>query len=258
LDKANFEEYFEIVIQKVKKAITEYHLYFKKLQEKPGTSQQKPQISHMNKMLDQSLYILDLLPKHAIPLLIMFTDSNLCVSKLGKYNNILMQLNRVDINISIVDIYSTSNDVNLFSLGFVNNDSIMRHICNFTGGSYFTEKDLCEILKIERVENTHRNILNFNVKKEPISSNNQFNHIRCKCCYKNIDIFFCKKPYNERVSDSVLWVNNDVLDQVKKSIHELGFNFTAIDNLKITNGMKIFLKETVIIFNYSLRSIRQL
>jgi hypothetical protein len=242
----------------------EYHLYFKKLQEKPSSAsvnnaQNKPQISHMNKMLDQSLYILDLLPKHAIPLLIVFTDSNLCVSKLGKYNNILMQLNRVDINISIIDIYSSSSEVNLFSLGFVNNDSIMRHICGFTSGSYFTEKDLCEILKLDRVENSNRNILNFNVKKEPTTSLTNTHHVRCKCCFKQIDIFFCKKPYNERVSDSVLWVNNDIMDQVKKSIHELGFNFTAIDNLKITNGMKIYLKETVrnLFTDFSSRNIRR-
>jgi hypothetical protein len=238
----------------------EYHLYFKKLQEKPSSSTinnstQKPQTSHMNKMLDQCLYILDLLPKHAIPLLIIFTDSNLCVSKLGKYNNILMQLNRVDINISIIDLYSSNNDVNLFSLGFVNNETVMRYICNFTSGNYFSEKDLCNTLKLERFENKNRNILNFNTKPEPISTTNKSNFIRCKCCCKNIDIFFCKKPYLERMSDNILWVNSDILDQVKKSIHELGFNFTAIDNLKITNGMKIFLKETV---KYILTLVREI
>jgi hypothetical protein len=236
----------------------EYHLYYKKLQEKPSsgsnlgsnnnnTGSSKSQISHMNKMLDQCLYILDLLPKHAIPLLIIFTDSNLCVSKLGRYNNILMQLNRVDINISIVDIYSSVNETNLFSLGFVNNLNVMRHVCSFTGGSYFTEKDLCEILKIDKFDNSNRNILNFNMKKK--ESQNTYENVdkqkRCKCCYQFIDIFFCKKPYIERCNESILWVNEDRLEQVKKSIHELGFNFTSIDNLKITKGMKIYLKETV-------------
>ena len=109
---------FEVIIKKLKRVIIDSQQNIKKLQEKyEKHSDNKIYTTYLNKMLDQSLYILDLLPKKAVPVLIIFTDSNLYLEKLGNYNNILMQLNRIDVNINIINIYSTNNEVNLFALG---------------------------------------------------------------------------------------------------------------------------------------------
>jgi hypothetical protein len=247
LDKTSSEEILETVIQKIKKSLIEYHSFYKKIQEKSSnTYSYKSQIANLNKILDQSLYVSDLLPRTATPILIILTDSNLCFSKLGKYNNILMQLNRVDINISIIDLYSTDGNLNPFSIGFINNDSIMKHVSYFTGGCYFKENDLSNILKIDKICNNGRNILNFNKSEENKLKNlNNNNYIKCKNCAKSIEIFFCKKPYMEKTSNSVIRILNERLEQVKKSINDIGFNFTAIENSKILNGNFVYLKETV-------------
>lgn len=109
--------------------------------------------SYLNKMLDQSLFILDLLPRSAAPILIILSDSNLFISRLGKYNNILMQLNRVDININFIDIFNSSGNENLYTLGLVSNKSIMSHICKFTGGMFLTEEKISEILNTKIFDN---------------------------------------------------------------------------------------------------------
>ena len=110
MDKNNFNEYFDAVIRKLKRIIMDYNQSAKK---------NRHQTSYLNKMLDQSLYILDLLPRSATPILIIFSDSNLYISRLGRYNNILMQLNRVDINIHFIDIFNSSGNINLFALGLI-------------------------------------------------------------------------------------------------------------------------------------------
>lgn len=108
-----------MIMRKLKRIIIDSQHNLKKLQEKNEKNNDyfKIHTTYLNKMLDQSLYILDLLPKKAAPVLIIFTDSNLYIDKLGNYNNILMQLNRIDININIVNIHSALNELNLFSLG---------------------------------------------------------------------------------------------------------------------------------------------
>lgn len=284
LDKSNFDEHFDNVIKKLKKAIMDFHNCKRKDNSQIFTGmnninnnnnnigiqtnsninsnntniisnynyayvQNKYHTSYLNKMLDQSLYILDLLPRSGAPILIIFTDSNLCIAKIGKYNNILMQYNRVDINIHIVDLYSSNNDLNLFSLGFIKNETIMKHICKFTGGCYFNEQKLNQILKLpQNKNNLCKNILNYGKEKkiEKISDNynSSNNHLKCFNCQNSIDVFFCKKPFSEKVNTSFLWINNEILEQLKKSLSELGFNFTAIDSFSITNGMKVYQKET--------------
>lgn len=107
----------------------------------------RPQTSYLNKMLDQSLYILDLLPRSAAPILIILSDSNLYMSRLGRYNNILMQFNRVDININYIDIFNSTGNMNLFALGLISNKSIMSHISKFTGGCFFSEEKIAKIAK---------------------------------------------------------------------------------------------------------------
>jgi hypothetical protein len=260
LDNSNFEEYFEIVMKKLKHAIVHFPNLKKTKESTPYLHFYNNRIytSYLNKMLDQSLYILDLLPRSATPLLIMFTDSNLCLAQMGNYNDILMQYNRIDINVHIIDLYSSNSELNQFYFGYINNETIMEHICKFTGGSYLNEQKLSQILKIKINRSESKNILNFN---NPKPSENNFNenylssisqspqsnkhYSKCSKCNTSADLFFCKKPYQEKSPNfSFLRVNNDILDQVKKSINELGFNFSAIDGFKITQGIKVYQKET--------------
>jgi hypothetical protein len=156
LDKSNYEEYFESVMKKLKHNLTEVN-NCKRIKDSASTYSlnntnilyNRTHSSFINKLLDQSLYILDLLPRSAAPLLIILTDSNLSIAKLGNYNSILMQYNRVDISINIIDIYSTNSEINYFELGLINNKDLMRYICRFTCGSYFNENKLCQILNIK-------------------------------------------------------------------------------------------------------------
>ncbi len=108
-----------MIMRKLKRIIIDSQINYKKILEKNEKNSDyfKIHTTYLNKMLDQSLYILDLLPKKAVPILIIFTDTNLYINKIGNYNNILMQLNRIDININVINIYSANSELNLSSLG---------------------------------------------------------------------------------------------------------------------------------------------
>jgi len=73
--------------------------------------------STLNPVLEKAYYVLDLLPKTATPLIFLLTDSNLNLSNLGDYNNILMRFNRIDVNIHIIDLHSNNLNYDLYSLG---------------------------------------------------------------------------------------------------------------------------------------------
>ena len=59
-------------------------------------------------------------------ILFLLTDGNFYLPKLGKYNNILMQLNRIDISIQIIDLFYRNNCYGLTSPTFVNDIETMK------------------------------------------------------------------------------------------------------------------------------------
>ncbi len=263
----------------------------------------RPQTSYLNKLLDQSLYILDLLPRSAAPILIIFSDSNLYISRLGRYNNILMQFNRVDININFIDIFNSSGNINLYALGLISNKSIMNHISRFTRGSFFTEEKISKITKTKinekitklpfefsSVKNMkisvteHSNIKQLNIIDTKIVDQNEkqisnhpdeisseslnsletikindnynahtkdqnelitLNFSKCKSCNDNVNIFFCKKPYQDKYFNSNFIINNQALKDLKKTNSQINFSLNFLDLLKRNKEIKIFQKETV-------------
>ena len=101
---------------------------------------------YLNKILEQGLYILDLLSLNATPLFFLLTDSVLDLLFTGKYNNILMQLGRVDINLQIIDLSPNNMQLKLTSPVYLNNIELMKYIAKATGGNYFSEDYLNFIL----------------------------------------------------------------------------------------------------------------
>jgi len=273
----------------------------------------RPQTSYLNKMLDQSLYILDLLPRSAAPILIIFSDSNLYISRLGRYNNILMQFNRVDININFIDLFNYSGNMNLYALGLISNKSIMSYISRFTGGCFFTEEKISKITKSRIIDKNSKlpfsgsnskniynrlnsqntsnenysatlasrnsiislqNKENFNGKNhnnfesfkniESVKYNQDYNfqyqngdelitlnYSKCRNCDDNVNIFFCKKPFQEKYLTASFIINNEALKDLKKTNSQINFTLNFLDLFKRYKEINIYQKETVI-KNFSL------
>jgi hypothetical protein len=111
----------------------------------------------------------------------------------------------------------------------------MKHICNFTGGSYFNEAQLMKLLKIEKTLECTKNIVNLDIDK----GNNNVNDQNMDDYYSYSDktsfsqLIFCKQPLREKKLTDFISINNEML-QLKFSntaIDEVGFNLFAIDRI---------------------------
>ena len=145
-------------------------------------------------------------------ILFLLTDGNFYLPKLGKYNNILMQLNRIDISIQIIDLFYRNNCYGLTSPTFVNDIETMKYLAQFTGGNYINENDFIKFFFPEYKNNKNEdhiffypslypNIINYNSNIEESKAlwkrrfNDYFDEkqIHCVLCKKNFGLFLCKK-----------------------------------------------------------------
>lgn len=229
------------------------------------------------KTLQKIIFIMDLLPRRASPIVIYFTDGNISCSNLGKYNNVLMKMNRVDISINIISLSSLKNN-NLLSFGNIKNVSICKYITDFTGGVYISETLFKKISNKTLFDsNSGLNILSLEMGKEDIKPelefgylmNNVYRKVYCEDCLlkpikadeelssdlesnmnsslvelvnNRFKILLCKKPILILNEENSIEINKDIF-HIKKNIQELGFNFRSIPSLSITREMRIIHKE---------------
>lgn len=225
LDKNNYKEFLDIVIRKIKRSILDYHGVTinnnNSKRERERNGKDRVNTSDILKILHQSLYILDLLPRRASPIILFFSDACLCCSQIGVYNNYLMQLNRVDVTVHNIVLGSFCQR-NMFSLANVPNYSIVRYISEFTGGVFLKENELCSILGINNNNNKYsshsnnKNIISFGegYLKEKIDSDKYFNN---RVSINNIIDFGNRMTKNNRNS------NNDIISDID--------NYAKIDNV---------------------------
>jgi len=180
-----------------------------------------------------------MMPKTASPILIFLSDSNLFISEKGNYNNVLMQYNRVNISLYVIDLYNYSETINLNTLGFVHSINTMKYICQFTNGEYISEKYLCNLLDIPIINKFTKNILDFTShcpysKNKNKLENNTFSANKCAECTNSISIFFCNKPIHTiKINESLKFKNDELKVFKNKSISDLGFNFLSLDSNKL-------------------------
>ena len=217
----------------------------------------KNQTMYLNKILEQGLYILDLLSLNATPLFFLLTDSVLDLLFTGKYNNILMQLGRVDINLQIIDLSPNNMQLKLTSPVYLNNIELMKYIAKATGGNYFSEDYLNFILggKMKKQYTLNsQNILNFDYEDGVKTINNSCNSftnksnvntsayerfIFCKMCDRKLSTFFCKKPFLPKAKKNKLTIT---LETIEKMLNQ-GFSLRSIEEFKAQSKKQFIQKE---------------
>ena len=134
LEKNRLEKfYLKEISNKINLILMKYHDNKKKLQ---NNDENRDQILFLYKIFENCLLTFNLMPSSGNRILFFLTDGNIFLPHLGKYNNILMQLNRADISIQIIDMFYRNNCYGLTSPKFVNDIEIMKYLAKFTGGNY--------------------------------------------------------------------------------------------------------------------------
>ncbi len=198
------------------------------------------QSRYLNNILEYTLYYLDLLPRTASPILFLITDSNLCFSYFGKYNNILMQYGRIDISIQIIDLFDTNKFNKFTPPSSINSINLFKDITKFTNGNYFPIDYLNDFFGIKKKE-SNKNILSYNLKKTKNYRIKSEVSINCKCCKDTLSMFFCKKPFHEyNICNNNIYINQNVNDNNK--ICSINFNINAINYFN-SNKINIMQKE---------------
>ena len=134
LDEKYYNYHLDKITRKINLILSKY--YEKK---KKKEFENKNQILFLYKILENCLSTFNLMSSLGCPLLFLLTDGNACLPKLGKYNNILMQFNRVEISIQIIDLFYRNNIYGLISPTYANDIQTMKYLSQFTGGNYINE-----------------------------------------------------------------------------------------------------------------------
>ena len=200
--------------------------------------------NYLNKILQHSLFLLDLLPREATPILFILTDSNLNLNNLGKYNNILHQFNRKDIKINIINLYNmNSNFLTPFN---INNQQIMQYICEFTDGKYFNYYEKLNDNNYNNFTLYHDNIINLNINKNENNSLITFNkRNNFECIDENIDLF--NKPpkifYSKKIKNyKKLNIDDNLLNNLNNSKNYKNI-FYSFDSLKLLKNIEFYHQE---------------
>ena len=218
-----------------------YHDNKKKLQ---SNDENRDQILFLYKILENCLLTFNLMPSTGNRILFLLTDGNIFLPNLGKYNNILMQLNRADISIQIIDMFYRNNCYGLTSPKFVNDIEIMKYLAKFTGGNYINENLFIKLFfPKERGDDKNKkdrffyptlypNILSYNINlkesedlwKKRFEDVFDEKHLHCENCSKGFELFLCKKI--------------EVENNKNKNDEFVLYNKTKIEDL-INNGINI-------------------
>ena len=241
LEKEKVENlYSKEISNKISLILMKYHDK-KKMQ---NLDENRDQILFLYKILENCLLTFNLMPSSGNRILFLLTDGNIYLPNLGKYNNILMQLNRADISIQIIDMFYRNNCYGLTSPKFINDIEIMKYLAKFTGGNYINENLFIELFFPKEEGNDknkkdrffyptlYPNILSYNInlKESEDIWNKRFNdvfdekHLHCENCSKGFELFLCKKIEVEKNKNK-----NDEFVLYKK---------TKIENL-LNNGINL-------------------
>lgn len=190
----------------------------------------------LTKLLEKCIYILDLLPRYASPILILFTDGSFYCSDIGNYNNVLMKFNRIDITIQVILLSKLSAN-NIYSFGNIPNYSIVKYLCDFTGGNCLFEEDLKYLLCNKYIENQIHIKDSITLDKElvNIESNKNIMNIKVDNA-SNLDNL--NKSNNNKVfNNSNSYTPNSISNNLTFNypIDKISYPFNIIDKLKIRN-----------------------
>ena len=209
-----------------------------------GVNENLDEILFLYKILENCLLTFNLMPSTGNRILFLLTDGNIFLPNLGKYNNILMQLNRADISIQIIDMFYRNNCYGLTSPKFVNDIEIMKYLAKFTGGNYINENLFIKLFfPKERGDDKNKkdrffyptlypNILSYNINlkesedlwKKRFEDVFDEKHLHCENCSKGFELFLCKKI--------------EVENNKNKNDEFVLYNKTKIEDL-INNGINI-------------------
>ena len=211
LEKETFYNFYSKEISKKMNLIL---MKFHDKKRVPNINENKGQILFLYKILENCLLTFNLIPSSGNRILFLLTDGNIFLPNLGKYNNILMQYNRADISIQIIDMFYRNNFYGLTSPKFVNDIEINKYLAKFTGGNYINENLFIELFFSKEKEGDDKdkkdiffypslypNILHYNVNEKESQElwNKRFKdipdqkQIHCDHCSKGFELFLCKK-----------------------------------------------------------------
>ena len=241
LEKEKFENFYSKEISnKINLILMKYH----DKRKSQGVNENLDEILFLYKILENCLLTFNLMPSTGNRILFLLTDGNIFLPNLGKYNNILMQLNRADISIQIIDMFYRNNCYGLTSPKFVNDIEIMKYLAKFTGGNYINENLFIKLFfPKERGDDKNKkdrffyptlypNILSYNINlkesedlwKKRFEDVFDEKHLHCENCSKGFELFLCKKI--------------EVENNKNKNDEFVLYNKTKIEDL-INNGINI-------------------
>ena len=253
LDKDNFNKYQEKISKKLNSILSKYS----------AKNQENENKDFLQKILENSLFTFNLMSSFGSRIIFLLTDGNFYLENLGKYNNILMQLNRIDISIQIIDLLYRNNCYGLTSPTFVNDIATMKYLAQYTGGNYINENYFLDLFfpedkeKEKEKENKkhifyypslYPNILTYNSNEEESKDlwEKRFNdyydekQINCELCGKGFQLFLCKKI---QIKDNSQ-INEIILDKKTKldNLINKGLNIKSLGFL--SNGISMLVKES--------------
>ena len=246
LDKDNFNKYQEKISKKINSILSKYSV----------KNQENENKDFLQKILENSLFTFNLMSSYGTRILFLLTDGNFYLENLGKYNNILMQLNRIDISIQIIDLLYRNNCYGLTSPTFTNDIATMKYLAQYTGGNYINENYFVDLFFPEEKENENKkhiffypslypNILTYNLNIEEsenlwekrFSDYYDEKQINCEICGKGFQLFLCKKIQikgNNSINEIILNKKTQLNNLINK-----GLNFKSLRLLSNRISMEI-------------------
>ena len=253
LNQENLEKHQEKITMKINSILSKYY----SLKNQDNNEIEK-QMHFLNKILENSLFTFNLMSSSGSRILFLLTDGNFYLPSLGKYNNILMKLNRLDISIQMIDLFYRTNIFGLTSPTFTNDIETMKYIAQFTEGNYINENDFIKLFFPSYKNNENKNhiffypslypnILNYNSNEQESKElwekrfSDYYNEkqIHCEICNKGFQLFLCKSILIKENN-----LNNKIIISKKEQLTNLINNDLNIKSIGLlSNNISVEIKE---------------